>query len=76
MTLCSTSFSVTIPTGWSFSTTTIDPTFSLVIKSITVEVVSRGETVGGAGLMFVSTDRLRTSSEYDPVSPISLAWTL
>jgi hypothetical protein len=51
----------------------MDPTFSLVIKSITVEVVSEGETVGGADLMFVSTDRLRTSFEYDPVSPISLA---
>ena len=48
------------------------PTFSFVIRSITVEVTSRAETVGGAGLMFVSTDRLRTPFKYEPGSFISL----
>jgi hypothetical protein len=54
----------------------MDPTFSLVIKSITVEAVSAGETVGGADLMFVSTDRPRTSFENAPVSSICLECTL
>jgi hypothetical protein len=50
-----------------------DPAFSFAIRSITVEAASRGETVGGSGCMFVSTDKRRTFSGYEPGTSISLA---